>query len=114
MNRHEVGIDIIEISRFKRFTKARKHRFLSMHFTKRELAYCFSFREAAPHLAGIFAAKEAAFKALGRNDMLFSVIEIKRTKNNRPTAWFNKRLLKSISVSISHTRQLAIAVAIHS
>jgi len=40
-------------------------RFLRRVFTDGEIAYCTRRRHPAPHLAGRFAAKEAAMKALG-------------------------------------------------
>ena len=40
-------------------------RFLRRVFTEGEIAYCNRRRNPAPHLAGRFAAKEAAMKALG-------------------------------------------------
>ena len=60
-----IGIDIVEVERFREIATDRTHRFLTNNFTAEELEYCFSFTDAATHLAGTFAAKEAAFKALG-------------------------------------------------
>jgi holo-[acyl-carrier protein] synthase len=40
-------------------------RFLRRVFTEAEVAYCLRRRDPVPHLAGRFAAKEAAMKALG-------------------------------------------------
>ena len=40
-------------------------RFLNRVFTQGEIAYCTRRRNPVPHLAGRFAAKEAAMKALG-------------------------------------------------
>lgn len=107
-----LGIDILEIKRFNSFGKSRDNRFLLNNYSKREIDYCFSFKNPAPHLAGTFAAKEAVFKTLGRNDILFSLIEIRRNKNGKPEAWIKNRRQKSILISISHTAKIAAAIAI--
>lgn len=112
MRLHGLGIDILEIRKFDLFNKSRNSRFLLNNYSKKELTYCFSFKDPGPHLAGIFAAKEAIFKTLGRDDILFSLIEIRRGKNGRPIVWIKNRYQKSIFVSISHTAKIAIAIAI--
>lgn len=112
MGLHGLGIDILEIKRFDFFNKHRSNRFLLDNYSKKELAHCFSFKNPGPHLAGIFAAKEAVFKTLRRNDILFSLIEIRREKNGRPAVWIKNRCQKSIFVSISHTAKIAVAIAI--
>ena len=60
-----IGIDIIEIGRVREVL-GRTPRFRERVFTERERAYCDSRGvSAAQHYAARFAAKEAAFKALG-------------------------------------------------
>jgi holo-[acyl-carrier protein] synthase len=56
-------------------------RFLRRVFTDGEIAYCTRRRNPAPHLAGRFAAKEAAMKALGTGHsrgVLWKDIEVVR------------------------------------
>ena len=105
-----LGIDILEIKRFDSFGKSRDSRFLLDNYSKKEIDYCFSFKNPAPHLAGNFAAKEAVFKALGQNNILLSLIEIRRNKNGRPEVWIKNRRQKSILLSISHTANIATAI----
>ena len=93
------------------FKKASKSRFLSNTFSPHELAYCFSFKDYSPHLAGTFAAKEAVHKALGTSGTPLSSLEIRRQKNGQPAVWIKGRFQKSILVSISHTKALAVAAA---
>lgn len=107
-----LGIDILDISRFTFLEKNKDNRFLKDNYTKQELAYCFSFNNPGPHLAGIFAAKEAVFKTLGRSGFLQSSIEIRRGKTGKPIVWIKNRHQKSIIISISHTIKIAIAIAI--
>ena len=107
-----IGIDIIDIKRFNKHVKNRDDKFLVNNFSESELDYCFAYKDAATHLAGTFAAKEAVFKALGKTNILQSAIEIKRELNGRPTAWFKGKIHKKILVSISHTNEIAMAIAI--
>jgi len=112
MSLKELGIDLVEIKRFPTIKKNRHNKFLLNNYSQKELDYCFSFKDPGPHLAGTWAAKEAVYKTLGQNNLLFSSLEIRREKNGRPTAWLNNRQQKSIAISISHTTKLAIAIAL--
>ena len=107
-----LGIDILEIKRFDSLNKNRGSRFLLNNYSKKEIDYCFSFKNPALHLAGTFAAKEAVFKVLGQNDILLSLIEIRRNKSGKPEVWIKGHRQKSMSVSISHTAKIAAAIAI--
>lgn len=106
-----LGIDIVEIKRFQEFSQNRNSRFLVNNFTKKELDYCFSFKDCATHLAGTFVAKEAVFKSLGK-DILFSKIEVRREKNGNLTIWIKNRKQNRTIVSVSHTDKLALAIAV--
>ncbi|MBI4852093.1 MAG: holo-ACP synthase [Acidobacteria bacterium] len=59
------GIDIIEISRIQQAIDRNGELFLRRIFSPLEQAYCQARHLSAVHYAGRFAAKEAAFKALG-------------------------------------------------
>ncbi len=107
-----LGIDVIEIERFASFKKNSNNRFLLNNYSKAELNYCFSFKNPKSHLVGIFSAKEAVFKTLGRDDILFSLIEIRRNRSGKLEVWIKNRYQKSIFISISHTAKIAIAIAI--
>jgi holo-[acyl-carrier protein] synthase len=65
MNILGIGLDATEISRVAELLERYGDRFLRRVFTDGEIAYCTHRRNPAPHLAGRFAAKEAAMKALG-------------------------------------------------
>jgi holo-[acyl-carrier protein] synthase len=60
-----VGIDVIQITRFERAMARHGGRFLDRVFTPAEREHVGRHPLAARHLAVRFAAKEAAFKALG-------------------------------------------------
>jgi holo-[acyl-carrier protein] synthase len=60
-----LGIDATDIPRVAETYAKYGERFLRRVFTDGEIAYCTRRRDPVPHLAGRFAAKEAAMKALG-------------------------------------------------
>jgi holo-[acyl-carrier protein] synthase len=60
-----LGLDATDIPRIAATLERYGDRFLHRVFTDGEVAYCTRRRVPAIHLAGRFAAKEAAMKALG-------------------------------------------------
>jgi holo-[acyl-carrier protein] synthase len=60
-----LGIDATDIPRVRVVFARYGERFLRRIFTGVEVAYCMRQRDPVPSLAGRFAAKEAAMKALG-------------------------------------------------
>jgi holo-[acyl-carrier protein] synthase len=65
MNILGIGLDATDIPRIAEVLERYGDRFLRRVFTDDEIVYCTRRRNPAPHLAGRFAAKEAAMKALG-------------------------------------------------
>jgi len=107
-----VGVDIIDIARFKKFRKNKQHPFIKKVFTTREIKHCFSYHDPAPHLAGTFVAKESASKALGATETFFLTLEIRRDKQGAPEVWEKNKKIKSMLISITHTNNTALAIAI--
>ena len=115
-----IGTDIIEISRFKNLSP----NFINKIFTPNEINYLS--QKKLESTAGIFAAKEAVIKAFGAsiNKKFFlrdlKNIEVLHDKKNAPIIKLNNRALdlskqiniKKINISISHSKNLAIAFAI--
>ena len=60
-----LGIDATDLHRIAAIYKDYGERFLRRVYTDGEIAYCTRQRDPVPSLAGRFAAKEAAMKALG-------------------------------------------------
>ena len=60
-----LGFDTTDIPRIGDVFSRYGERFLRRIFTDGEIAYCMRRRNPVPHLAGRFASKEAAMKALG-------------------------------------------------
>jgi len=114
-----VGIDIIEIERIRKAVKRFGRRFLRRIYTERELALC---RGRVAELAARFAAKEAASKVLGTGMRGISWREIETLSDARgkPLLCLSGKArlraeelgLKRFAVSLSHSRDYAIAVVI--
>jgi holo-[acyl-carrier protein] synthase len=117
------GIDIVRCERVGRVWKAHGDLLLRRVFTEAERAHCLDCRTPAERLSGRFAAKEAVLKALGtgwRGGIRWTDVEILPGPLGRPevtlsgvSAELAARLgIGRILVSISHTREYAIASAI--
>jgi holo-[acyl-carrier protein] synthase len=65
MNVIAIGLDATDLARIAQLLERYGDRFLRRVFTPGEIAYCTRRRDPVPHLAGRFAVKEAAMKALG-------------------------------------------------
>jgi holo-[acyl-carrier protein] synthase len=107
-----IGVDIVSVSRFVQYESDPKAPFLKKVFFSDELMYCFSYKNPSVHLAGFFALKEAASKALGLEKYPFAEIEVKHAENGAPEVWFKGQKL-GLRVSISHTDEFAVAIAAH-
>ena len=105
-----IGADIIEISRFRNKPIKKYRRFYDSIFTKLELEHCQKYSDVYPHLAGIFAAKEAIIKCIEK-PLRMNNIEIFWHKSGKPIVNINSERIK-VYVSVSHTKSLAIAIAL--
>jgi holo-[acyl-carrier protein] synthase len=99
-----VGLDLVEIGRMRKGAVARL-------FTTSELVYCKKFKDQAPHLAGIFAAKEATSKALGPHKYPVQTLEVRHGKRGEPLMYHAGKKIK-VAVSITHEGAYAAAVAL--
>jgi holo-[acyl-carrier protein] synthase len=115
-----VGMDLIEISRIRRALE-RYPGFRERCFTEAERAYCESRPNPPQHYAARFAAKEAVGKALGFGvARAFAWREVELAGRPKPRvrlsgrvqAWAERAGAGSIDVSMSHSRELATAVAV--
>ena len=118
-----IGIDISEPHRLEEAVGRYGRRFLERVFTPREIAYCESKRNKWERYAARFAAKEAAFKALGtgwRRGVRWQEAEVVNEPSGKPTLeltgtalQFARRLgVSSISLSLTHSGQFALAQVI--
>jgi holo-[acyl-carrier protein] synthase len=114
-----IGIDIVEIKRIKKVIE-KDNKFIEKIFTQKEIDYCEKKFRKEQHYGARFAAKESFFKALGtgwRDGMKWKDISIRNDKLGKPKVelhgeTFKKIKYKQIHLSISHTKEYAIAYVI--
>jgi holo-[acyl-carrier protein] synthase len=116
----KVGLDLIEIGRIAR-TLDRYPGFRERVFTEAERAYCDTRPNPAQHYAARFAGKEAVGKALGfgvARAFAWTEVEISgRPKpgvrlSGRVAAWARREEAGEIDLSMTHSKELAAAVAV--
>ncbi|MDO5517600.1 MAG: holo-ACP synthase [Clostridium sp.] len=115
-----IGTDIVEINRIDNAVK-RTSNFIDKVFTYKEKEY-FKTKNFRPEvLAGNFAAKEAVSKALGTGFRGFGLldIEVLRDDKGKPVVSLSDKIHNLLSInnfnihiSISHSRDNAIAYAV--
>jgi holo-[acyl-carrier protein] synthase len=108
-----IGVDIVEIDRIAK--SMRNARFLKRVFSAQEIAYCRAHRHAAQHFAVRFAAKEAVWKAVGNPRLTHRDIQVQNRADGKPEIHFPgkfKSLARHVSVSLSHGREYAVAMAV--
>jgi len=115
-----LGLDLTPVARVQEILERWGERFLMRVFSPGELNRARRHPRAfAEHVAGRFAAKEAAMKALGTGwrGLTFREISIRRDPRGKPRLELHGRALdraralrvRSAEVSITHTDELAAA-----
>lgn len=119
-----LGTDMIEIARIEHSLERFGEAFMRRIYTPAEIAYCQQKKKTAVEsFAARFAAKEAAAKALGTGisrGVTWCEIEVLRLPGQRPTLHLSGRAaeiagrlgIRHLSVSLSHIRELAVAIVI--
>ena len=114
---HHIGIDIIEIARIERAIARWGESFLQRVFTESELRL---YQRKPSSLAARFAGKEAVIKALGvTKGINWKEIEILSNAGGKPSVCLYGKAqnqaedlgLGSLAISLSHSREYAIALA---
>ncbi len=113
-----VGIDLLEIDRLER-ALARRPRLAERLFTEGERAYAQTRARPAMHLAARFCAKEAVAKALELREWSWRDVEVVGGGSEPPAVRLAgaaadraRELGATVSVSLTHTRGMAAAVAV--
>lgn len=115
-----IGTDIIEINRIENVMKRTKS-FIEKSFSEEEIKYFISKGFRSNVVAGNFAAKEAISKAIGTGFRGFGLkdIEVLRDELGKPIVILSSKIYEilevkefNIHVSISHSKENAIAYAI--
>lgn len=114
-----IGVDIVDIERVESAIKRWGERFLNRIYTEAELRTC---QDRFSSLASRFAAKEAVMKVLGTGGIgiAWREIEILTGEDGKPSVrLYGQALnkagelnLKEVSVSLSDSKQNAVAVAV--
>lgn len=117
------GVDIVETSRIEEALERHGERFARRLFTPGEIEYCERFRNRAERYAARFAAKEAAFKALGtgwREGVRWLDVEVTHRPSGKPELLLNGRAgqlaqelgVARMALSISHSDRYVVAQVI--
>lgn len=118
-----IGTDLLEVSRMEKELGKPPDQFRDAVFSPGEISYCESKRYPAIHYSARFAAKEAVIKAFANDELrgyFYRDIEITNLPNGQPCVILHGRLsdyakqrgVTHINISLSHTRERAIAVAV--
>ncbi|SER13347.1 holo-ACP synthase [Piscibacillus halophilus] len=111
------GIDLVELNRIERLMNKNDklvHRILSVR-EREKLSQYMNQKRKIEFLAGRFAAKEAYSKALGTgigSQLSFQSIEIVSNEVGRPQIIYKGEVQTSAHVSISHSKEYAVAQVI--
>ena len=105
-NNNSIGIDIEKVTNFNKVADYREDNFYKQNFSEKEISYCLLQPNILQSFAGKFAAKEAIVKANNSYiNIPFNKIEIIYNDKGKP-------FFQNIQISISHSDNIAIAVAI--
>jgi holo-[acyl-carrier protein] synthase len=118
-----VGIDLVELDRFRAAMRRHGDRLLERLFTKAERGYCAGRWNPAAHYTARFAAKEAVLKALGvgwSGGIRWTDVEVVRSGAGRVEVRLRRRAkraaasrkVRAVHVNITHSRRYAAAVAV--
>jgi len=118
-----LGVDVAQVSRFRRFLEQGKQGLLDRLFSAEEQAYALGKKDPAPHLAARFASKEAFLKALGlglREGISWQDMTVVRDSLGAPSLQFGgraaeilaERQISSCHLSYSHDGDYAFATVV--
>ena len=123
MNKLLHGIDLVDFPRIEEMMSRHGEHFLDRVFTQTEQQQANAMKNRIERLAGRFAAKEAVLKLLGtgwRGKIAWTDIEIVNNHLGQPQVSLSgevkkiadKKNIKEISLSITHTANFVIASAV--
>ena len=115
-----IGVDIVEIEKLRLAMVRRGDRLRNRAFTPLEIEYCEERANQYQHYAARFAAKEAAFKAIGtgwREGVGWHDAEVRNALSGEPSLFLSGRALELAHrrgalhfwLSLSHTDRYAVA-----
>jgi len=118
-----VGIDVIQNERIRESLQKFGPRFINRIYTEIETSYCNNCVDPGIHFAARFAAKEAAFKALGTGwaaGVKWKDIEVQRLASGKPELHlYGEALARATEmgstrfhVSLTHDQLVSCAVVL--
>ncbi len=119
MSVYSIGIDIVEIDRIEKLLENYSDKFLKRIFTVHEIDYC-SRKKNRGSYAARFATKEAVFKATGYGlgkGITWKDVEVTNDEKGKPEVHLYGKTAeilkdKSVYLSITHSRDAAIAMVV--
>ena len=109
-----IGIDIIDVERFRKKIFKQNAKFYQRIFLESEIKYCLRFKSPHEHFAGKFALKESVIKSI-RDKISFLDIQTSNSKHGPIVRLVGKKSKEySFLCSISHEKKFAVAVVISS
>ena len=118
-----IGIDVVQNDRIRDSIQRFGDRFLNRIYTQGEIDYCKKCSQPEIHYAARFAAKEAAFKALGTGwaaGVTWKDVEIERLPSGKPELHLHGEALAHATsagatrfyVSLTHDQLVSCAVVV--
>lgn len=117
-----IGVDLVTVDEVVDSLRAYGDRYLARVYTEREVAHCRrpTGEPDAARLAGRFATKEAATKALRLTEGSYRNIEVTSDADGAPSLLFHGTAahaameagVRDCAVSITHDRGLAMATVV--
>ena len=118
-----IGVDVVKVDRLVESLERFGQRMEARLFTDGELEYCRRHKNPLPHLAARFAAKEAAFKAIGTGlsgGVGWKQAEVIQPGGQQPRIEFHGAALErfralgcnGVHLSLTHDGGLAIACVV--
>jgi len=118
-----IGIDTVEIARFRRFLDEGNQAIIERLFTTGERGRCSARKDAASCYAARFAAKEAFLKALGsglRDGISWHDMEVVNNESDKPALLLTGRAREilekqgsgTVLLSLSHDGGQAVAMVV--
>ena len=112
INNLGIGIDIIEVSRFRRKKYEENRNFYKKIFVKSEINYCLKFKNSAERFAGKFAIKEAVIKSIPEKIGPYDIEIVYVSRKPRIRLKNSLRKKYDFIVSVSHEKEFAIGIVI--
>ena len=107
-----IGIDIIEVSLFRRKKYEENRNFYKKIFVKSEINYCLKFKNSAERFAGKFAIKEAVIKSISEKIGFLDIETVYVGRKPRISLKNSLEKKYNFIVSVSHEKEFATGIVI--